>query len=59
MTPQEAMIEQDNQPKYKCSVCDEVVYVYAGNIFRTCDHLDAPVIAVLEAILKGQGGVAT
>lgn len=59
MTPQEAMSAQDSQPLYKCAICEETVYVYDGHIFRTCDHSDAAVIVALEAILKGQGGVAT
>lgn len=48
---------QESNPQYICSVCNATVIVYDGRTFKTCDHSDAPVIANMQAILQGSGGV--
>jgi hypothetical protein len=42
---------------YKCSECGATAIVFEGFIIRDCEH-DAPVIAELEASVRGTGGVS-
>jgi len=55
---QQSAEEQQANPMYTCGVCGEPVVVFDGKCFRTCDHVDAPVIANLQAIVRGQSGLS-
>lgn len=42
---------------HKCSECGEVVLIEVEVITRTCDHTEAPIIAEMEAVAYGVGGL--
>lgn len=46
---QQATDAQMQQPLFKCSSCDEVVVVFQGRFFRTCEHTTAAIVATPEA----------
>lgn len=43
--------------QYSCSVCGKPVHVRVNGIERTCEHLDAGIVACLRANMNGIGGV--
>jgi hypothetical protein len=45
------------EQKLTCSVCGAEVTVVGGEVIRTCEHVDATVIADLKAITYGEGGM--
>jgi hypothetical protein len=46
---QQAIDEQTLQPLFKCGDCDEIIIVFNGRFFRTCEHTNAVIIATSEA----------
>lgn len=46
---QQAADAQMQSPLFRCGECAEPVIAYNGRFFRTCEHLDAPIIATPEA----------
>lgn len=39
---------------YYCKECLAEVIVIDGEIFRTCEHEEAPIIAEMEAVATGE-----
>lgn len=54
---QQAADEQQANPLYTCAECGEPVIVFNGNSFKTCEHTEAAVIANMQAVVRGTGGV--
>jgi hypothetical protein len=48
-------IAQGDKPLYLCAQCNEPVFLVDGVIYKPCTHVDAPVLANLEATVYGQG----
>lgn len=46
---QQAADAQMQTPLFKCGECNEVVIVWNGRFFRTCEHLQAAIVATPEA----------
>lgn len=44
-------------PKYQCSKCSLAVLVHGENVIKAC-KCDAPILANMEATMKGTGGVS-
>ena len=46
---QAAADAQMQAPLFRCSECGEPVIVFAGRFFRTCEHLQASIVATPDA----------
>jgi hypothetical protein len=46
---QQAQDEQIQRPLFACGECGEVVVAFNGRFFRTCEHVDAAILATPEA----------
>lgn len=42
---------------YRCKQCGAAVLVVGETKVRSCAHVDAPIIASMEAVAHGRGGV--
>ena len=45
-------------PVYLCAQCNDPVFLVEGILYRPCGHKDAPVLANLEALVRGTSGVS-
>ena len=41
---------------YTCAECGAKADVVEGEVVRTCEHVDAPVTADIQAVVYGEGG---
>jgi hypothetical protein len=58
MTPTSEEIEkQEARPLAVCAECNAAVIVHDGRYFRTCEHIEAQIVANMTAILEATGGV--
>ena len=44
-------------PKYLCAQCNEPVFLVQRIVYNHCGHKDAPVLANIEAALRGTSAV--
>ena len=42
---------------HKCAECDQPVVIEDGEVRRSCDHEDAGIVAEMEAVAYGVGGM--
>lgn len=45
-------------PKYMCAQCNEPVFLVDGIVYRPCGHNESPVLANLEALVRGTSSVS-
>jgi len=55
-------MEQPNLAKgetspYSCATCNEPVFVVSDIVYKPCGHKDAPVLANMEAVVRGTSSV--
>jgi hypothetical protein len=44
-------------PKYLCAQCNEPVFLVQHIVYKPCGHKNAPVLANMEAALRGTSAV--
>lgn len=58
MTPSREEIEkQEAKPLAHCAECDAAVIVHDGHYFRTCEHVEASIVANMTAIIEVAGSI--
>lgn len=58
MTPSREEIEkQEANPIATCAECGAAVIVHDGHYFRTCEHVEAGILANMDVLAKGVGGI--
>lgn len=43
--------------KYKCCECESIVVIKDDTIVRTCEHVDATIVADMQAVAYGESSV--
>ena len=49
--------QQQETPWYVCSECGEVVIVFNGRVFRTCECEPMNIVLTLEGVKRGASGI--
>jgi hypothetical protein len=51
-------LAQGEKPLYLCAQCNEPVFLVDGIVYRPCGHNESPVLANLEALVRGASSVS-
>lgn len=57
-TPDMTEIErQEENPAFVCAECGAPVVLHDGSYFRECEHLEAAILANMQAVVYGKSKV--